>query len=403
MKTLSRLLILAALATLFALPAFAQVPAASPAAAAGPCEEAAKGELYKQYYDVRKTDQPKAYDFGKQYLAKYEACPDNYTTSVKKFVTAYEKATLRIDFFNAYNAKDVAKTNGLAQRLLANDPNDTAVALLAGWGTYQGTIAKNGAATEADALAFANRALSLIESGQEPKDLGGKVSWAPFATKEDALSYLNFQVAALQLKTNTDESVKRLIKVAQSNGKAKEEPSVYSFLAFAYEKEVEPMLAKYKTFTTETDESKLLYANINQVIDRMIDAYARAVAFSKDGPQKTEFTKRLTELYKSRHNNADAGLSEYVARIKSQPLLITQPLTVLPAATPATNGTGDGAMATTTGAMATPSASPGVTTTTTKTVVTTTTAKPVVTNTTAKPAMTIPPQPKPAAPAKKKP
>jgi hypothetical protein len=391
MKTLSRLLMLAALAAAFSLPAFAQDPAASPAAA-GPCEEAAKGELYKQYYDVRKTDQPKAYEFGKQYLAKYESCPDNYTTSVKKFVTAYEKATLRVDFFKAYDAKDVAKLNSLSKQLLANDPNDVAVAMLTAWGSYQ-NIAKN-PGTEADIVASTTKAIQMIEAGGEPKNLEDKVSWLAFANKEDALGYLNYALGQLMnAQKNYAESVKYLVKVAQSQSKAREDAGVYSLLAFGYEKEREPMAEQYKTvtknFTVETPESQLLLLNINQVVDRQIDAYARAVAFSTDPAKKADLMKVLTELYKSRHNNADAGLNELIAGIKAQPLLMTQPITALPAPTPAGGTGGEGAASAPTTPVATPVANPSAPA-----------AKPAVTTTATtqtKPATTS------AAPAKKKP
>lgn len=385
---------LAALATAFSLSAFAQDPAASPAAA-GPCEEAARGELYKQYYDVRKTDQPKAYEFGKQYLAKYESCADNYSNSVKKFVVAYEKATLRIDFFKAYDAKDVAKLNSLSRQLLTNDPNDAAVAMLTAWGAYQ-NLAKN-PGTEADIVSSTTKAIELIEAGQQPKNLEDKVSWLAFANKEDALGYLNYALGQLMnTQKNYGESVKYLSKVAQSQSKAKEDAGLYSLLAFGYEKEREPLAEQYKTitknFTVETPESQLLLLNINQVVDRQIDSYARAVAFSTDPAKKADFMKVLTELYKSRHNNADAGLTELIAGIKAQPLLVTQPITSLPAPTPA-GGTGDGA---TTNGQTTPTASPvsspGAPA-----------AKPATTTTMTTTTVTTQTKPVPAAPAKKKP
>jgi hypothetical protein len=393
MKTLSRLLMLAALATAFALPALAQDAAASPASV---CDEQAKNDLYTQYYNLKKTnkpdDQAKAYDITKQYVAKYNDCTDQYTTALKSWKTKYEAALegagLRGNFFTAYNAKDIAKTNSLAQQLLAKDPNDAAAALLAGWGTYQGTIAKNPAATNGDALNYINKAISLIESGQEPKDLGGKVSWAPFSSKDEATSYLGFAVASLELRTNTDDARTRLVQLAQGSSKVKEEPSLYGFLAYTYEQQAAQMTENYKTvtknYTVETDESKLLLANINRVLDQVIDAYARAVAYSKDDTQKKQYLSHLTDLYKSRHNNDAAGLDAYVAGIRNTPFAVTEPITTLPAATP---GSGDGAAAVTTGG-STPAASPvanpsapkpaATTTTTTRTTTTTTSKKPPV-------------------------
>lgn len=387
---------LAALATAFALPALAQDATASPASV---CDEQAKNDLYTQYYNLKKTnkpdDQAKAYEITKQYVAKYNDCTDQYTTALKTWKGKYEAAvtgaSLRGDFFNAYNANDVAKTNSLAQQLLAKDPNDAAAPLLAGWGTYQGTIKKNPAATEADALNYVSKAVALIEAGQEPKDLGGKVSWAPFSSKEEALNYLSFAVASLELKTKTDDARTRLVQLAQGTSKVKEEPSLYGFLAYTYEQQAAQLTDNYKTitknYTVETDESKLLLANINRVLDQVIDAYARAVAYSTKPADKAQYMARLTELYKSRHNNDASGLDTYVAGIRNTPFAVTEPITSLPTATPATTpGSGDGAGAT---GGSTPTASPvanpaapkpaaTTTTTTTKTTTTTTSKKPPV-------------------------
>jgi hypothetical protein len=388
---------LAALAATFPLAALAQDPAASPAAATGPCEEAAKGELYKQYYDVRKTDQPKAYEFGKQYLAKYESCADNYTSSVKKFVTAYEKATLRIDFFKAYDTKDVAKLNTLGRQLLTNDPNDAAVALLAAVGVYQGVQDKKPGVTDADAAFYVDKAVELIGAGQQPKNLADQPSWLPFANKDDALSFFTFSQGAMFAKNNNPaEALKKYVAVAQSAGKDKETPVLYAAIAQIYRNEVAPLYEKYKTFTTETDESRLLLANINRIVDSMIDAYARAVAYSTTPADKAKYMADLTELYKSRHNNTDTGLTEFIAGIKSQPITVTPPITTLPAATPATTPTpgADGGAAANgqTAPTASPVANPAAPA-----------AKPAATTTT----NTAAAQPKPAAttaaPAKKKP
>jgi hypothetical protein len=336
MKTLSRLLMLGALATAFALPAFAQDPAASPAAL---CDEAAKGELYTTYYNLKKTDQQKAFETATQYLDKYGSCSDNYTASVKKFADAYKKATLRIDFFKAYDAKDTAKLTSLGNQLLAADPNDAAVAMLMALGVYTNMGSSPSASVQSDAANLIAKALALIEAGQEPKNLENKVSWLAFNNRDDAVGYLNLASAQLlSAQMNYAESAKRLLSVAQSSSKSKESPDLYRLLAFAYSKEREPMAEQYKTitknFTVETPESQLLLLNINQVVDREIDAYARAVAYQTDAAKKAELMSVLTDLYKSRHDGKPDGLNELIAGIKAQPLLMTQPLTSLPAAAP---------------------------------------------------------------------
>jgi hypothetical protein len=56
----------------------------------------------------------------------------------------------------------------------------------------------------------------------------------------------------------------------------------------------------------------------------MIDAYARAVALAGNDPQqqtaKNSWMNQLTNFWKFRHENSDAGLTEYLAGILSKPL-----------------------------------------------------------------------------------
>ena len=74
-----------------------------------------------------------------------------------------------------------------------------------------------------------------------------------------------------------------------------------------------------KGFTVETDESKLMIANINQVLDRQIDALARAVALASDATVKKGLLADLTDAYKAR-NKSDAGLDVFVASVLNKPL-----------------------------------------------------------------------------------
>jgi hypothetical protein len=152
-----------------------------------------------------------------------------------------------------------------------------------------------------------------------------------------------------------------LIKAAQSNTQLKKSPLPYAFIAVAYETgpyakqshAYEPFKGK-----DETPESKLALANINQTIDRMIDAYARAVAAagtdSNYAAQKTAWTESLTTWYKYRNGDKTDGMDQMVAGILAKPLPPEPtPITTLPAstptATPAASTSGNGAPAGTTG------------------------------------------------------
>jgi hypothetical protein len=112
----------------------------------------------------------------------------------------------------------------------------------------------------------------------------------------------------------------------------------------------------------ETPESKLMLANINQLIDRMIDAYARAVALAAAKTEfataKTAWNESLTQWYKYRNGDKTDGMDQLIAGVLSKPLppeptpLTSLPPTSTPAATPtntsgaAQNGNGAAASAT---------------------------------------------------------
>jgi hypothetical protein len=88
----------------------------------------------------------------------------------------------------------------------------------------------------------------------------------------------------------------------------------------------------------------LALENINQVIDRIVDAYARAVALAgndaKYATNKKDWLEGLSTWYKYRHNSSDAGMNEMIAGVLTKPLPpLPTPITTLPAATPATTPT----------------------------------------------------------------
>jgi hypothetical protein len=144
----------------------------------------------------------------------------------------------------------------------------------------------------------------------------------------------------------------------------KKSPYTYAYIAGAYETGPYAKLSEeYKTCCSgkdETPDSKLKLANINQIIDRMIDAYARAVALAAADPKfaqaKTGWNESLTTWYKYRNSDKTDGLDQVIAGVLAKPLPPEPtPLTSLPATTPAVstpastsgapagNGTGNGA------------------------------------------------------------
>ncbi|HET6891454.1 MAG TPA: hypothetical protein VFH31_10155, partial [Pyrinomonadaceae bacterium] len=255
---------------------------------------------------------------------------------------------------------------------------------------------------QAETTAHAKKAIQLIESGKTLEN------WNPYASKDETLGYLYNTIGSLAVQKNAAEGLPDLIKAAQFEGKLKKLPYTYGTIAEAYEagpyaKQSEEYKAKFGG-KDETPESKLALENINQIIDRMIDAYARAVALAGNDPQyaaaKKQWMESLNTWYKFRHNQTDTGLNEMIAGILAKPLPpLPTPITTLPASTPGGTPAAGGSNASGTN----PSGNPASGTTPTQPASTqpaNTTTKPSTTTATepAKPSATPKPSPTPSKP-----
>ena len=374
--------ILAMCASLLAGPVFArgQTPAQ------GACTDEAKTALYTDFTTFRTTDPTKAYEAGKKYLACSQT-EDQYTAYLKKWVTAYEKESRKIKMVPLlYGDKKYAEALGLGKEILADEPENLRVIIDLGYGSYLAAVSLKNESFNTDALNYARKAIQMIESGKAP------ASWAPFKGKDDTLAYLYDVVGRLSLKDNPGVAVSSFIKKAQFDTDLKKDPWTYYFIAAAYESGPYTKLsADYKRDhegKDETPQSKLALENINQVVDRMIDAYARAVALAgndaKYTAQKKQWMEDLSTWYKFRHNGVEAGMPELIASVLSKPLPPEPtPLTSLPASASTTGTSTSGGMTATT----------AETTTTVKAPTTTvgaSSAKPAVTT-----SATTPAKPKP--------
>ena len=349
MKKIIGLMVSCAAMMMFALTAFANT-------AQGQCTDESKTAWYQEFTTNRTQDAAKAYEAAKKYLT---ACPSedtDITKYLKKWVAAYDKESRKLRLQPLlYNDKKYPEAYALGKEILADEPENLRVLIDLGYGGYLATIAKN-ETFNADATNYAKKAIQMIEAGKAPE------SWTPFKTKDEALSYLYYTVGYLN-RTTPAESLAPFIKAAHFESPLKKDPTLYYLIAASYEGgSYAKLSADYKAKfegKDETPESKLALENINQVIDRMIDAYARAVALAGNDPKyatgKKEWMESLTTWYKYRHNQSDAGLTEMVASIMSKPLPPEPtPLTSLPATAPGA-ASGVGASGSTAQPTATPS------------------------------------------------
>lgn len=332
MKKLIQFLVFAALVATLALPALAQTTpatttAATPAAAQDDAE--AKTALYNKFTENRNTNPQIAYEAGKEYLQKYEAkdgAEDQYIKYIKKWVDSYDKLARRNQFLQFIKDKNYNGAFAASRQVLTDFPDDLPVLYeLAKAGLFAATSGNE--ANNADAVNYTKRTIQLIQSGKTfEKD-------KPIANKDEILGGLNYSLGLMLKKSQPTEAATYFVQAAQYEGPSKKDPLTYSSLVEIYETTEYGKLSTQYNAECKTDEQIAstacveLKGKADRSVDRIIDALARAVAYSSTGPDaakfaqaRTEWTNLLTTYYKYRNNGSDTGLKELIAGITAKPL-----------------------------------------------------------------------------------
>ncbi len=320
MKTLVRFLALSALVTALWLPALAQPTQSQPTTTtAQQGEEEAKNALYQKFLDNYKNNPKVAYEVAKEYLQKYPA-ESTQTAYLKKWNAAYEakeKNDRKALVTTQLREGKYTEAFNSAKAILATEPNDGDMLTSAAFAAFYAAGVQKNDSFNVEGANYARKAIQVIQAGQ------------PFEKRDETLGYLHSIIGFFTLKTNPSEAVASYIKAAQFEGAVKKDPQTYLFLGDAYRAaEYTAPAAEFKTkcATAEqqaTPECKTLTDRLNAVMDRMIDAYARAAALATDpkfAPIKTDAMNALTPLYKYRHGDSDAGLPGYISGVLATPL-----------------------------------------------------------------------------------
>jgi tetratricopeptide (TPR) repeat protein len=296
-------------------------------------DDEVKVAVYKRFIDNRVPNPALAYEAAREFMRRYGKVDDEYTRYLKQWIVAYEEdertrrlAAERADreqqLLGAFTEKKFADAYGRAKQVLSDDPNNVKVLIALGYGAVVASTETRNETFNNDAATYAQKAIQLIESGRSPE------SWSPFKNKDDAWASLHYAIGFYWLKTRPDDAIGHLIKAAQSNSDRKTAPSTFYYLALAYQNgSYRKLSADYATrFNNkpETPESKAALDNVNKVVDKIIDSLARAVSLAGADPQhqkaKSEWMTQLTQFYKFRHDDSDAGLNEFIAGVLAKPL-----------------------------------------------------------------------------------
>jgi tetratricopeptide (TPR) repeat protein len=284
-------------------------------------DDPAKIAIYNRFVTNRISNPGASYQAARDYLAKYQKDKDQYIDYLQKWVMFYERDERKRTLPGLINEKKFAEAYSTGAKILADEPNYLRAQIDLGYAGYIAASEKNEQFNN-DALGYARKAIQAIESGKAPSE------WAPFKGKDDTLAYLNYAVGFLTLKTAPDQAIDSLLKAAQYESDIKKTPSTYYFLAVAYESGPYKTLSKaYQTDFAdkpETPQSKAALEKLNVVMDRIIDAYARAIASTGTDPKteqsRKDWTTKLSTYYKFRHEGGETGMPEYIKESLQKPL-----------------------------------------------------------------------------------
>jgi len=286
-------------------------------------DDADRENLYAKFVENKKLPLPErqrtAYDAAKEYLKRYDHGGDEHAPDLRRFVGEYEKVMHDFEVYSLYADKKYLKAFEAGRGILEKDNEDfyvLAVLTEAGFDSAQA----GDASLNDEAIGYARRAIELLEANKVKKT-------DPFANKEIGRGFLNFAVAWFVRTKSPADAAAALVNAAKADSPYKTNPLTYNLLGNAILKgEYAKVSAEYnEKFGNKppSPEQQAMLAQIMQLGERAIDAYARAVALTTSPEQqegRAKMLAQLTSLYKSFHNNSDAGLTELIAGVLSKPL-----------------------------------------------------------------------------------
>jgi hypothetical protein len=282
-----------------------------------------KDRLFAQFTDYKKSLNPEerrlAYPAARDYLRKFGGDDDSNAREVQKFVTEYERAAHDGDVFASYTAKNYTKTFEVGRSRLKSDPDDFFVLATLTEAGYENAVAGDAALNE-ETTGYARRAIELLETGKLSRS-------DPFKSMDMARGFLNSTLGWFIKEQAPVEAAAAFLKAAQSDSPYRSDPAVYHRMGIAILRgEFAQLSIEYNEkygAKPASAEQKQMFERLSHLVERTIDAYARAVALSTRPEQqeaRTRILAQLTSLYKNFHNNSDAGLTELLATVLTKPL-----------------------------------------------------------------------------------
>lgn len=236
-----------------------------------------------------------------------------------------------MDFFKEPGEADLVNGPLLAAYIDANRPSDAFKFAPAWFGKHPedvdnmrrlAIVGSNAAisgddAYVKDALKYGLQAVEMIEADKKPATIDA-AQWADYKTK--FLPGLYREVGVLSLRTGDNAAARTRLEKAIALGT--DDPSTYAIIGQMNDEEYVQLVNAYKAAPAGATRDAALKKAQDQ-LDKVIDLYAHAVALATGRPEldnlRSQVMPALTDYYKFRHNNSDAGLQQLLDKYKKTP------------------------------------------------------------------------------------
>lgn len=282
-------------------------------------KQPSKDEWFQQIAKLSNTkkeaDYAKAYEQAKEFLAKYGADTDDKVKKIREFAVKYRQTM----FDNAIVDIRMADALEFGKDILADEPENVTVMLGIAYGSFQAYAQKKDNGYGAPGIQYARRALELLAAGKLPS------SFSPFKDKNESSAWMHYVVGVFSIEFDLKDAVVNLYRAIQFQSEIKDDIYPYLVIANYYEKRYEVMAADFQRIHgAKREEDAALKADrakINEIVDRMIDVYARAVKVgeAKKAPSVVSLKDQLSKFFKYRRGET-SGLDAYLASIASTPM-----------------------------------------------------------------------------------
>ena len=278
-----------------------------------------EGEMFAKISRLTQTkkvdDQEKAYKLGKIFLQKFGTGNSPEVKKIKDFVANYEMVALG----KMVEEDKTAEAFTFGKQVLITNPDNSHTTMVLAYAGYQALVKKQDKTFSKDSIFYAQMTLRLFAENKLPQ------TFLPFENQTVATALMYYIIGNFSIDNDMNEAANNFYKAVQLESKIKAEAKPYYIIALNYHtiywKLAADFESKYPSGTTETDASRAANEKLEKLLNRMMDAYARAIKLGEAQklPDAANWKTIFSQIYIG-FNQSEAGMNEYLDKILTTPM-----------------------------------------------------------------------------------